>query len=156
MYERLRRYEVGIEKKSGKSQLLFEKASSVREKLASAQNDILVSTKRIDDIDREIRRAEAYGQKNGERLDSLRSQTEGFRTEIDELSKKIADYEYMTGEHRKKVLDTFKDLSDMRQNMGSLSAQKQLLKERLGEIKKDMENIRARRDGLRGDRKSVV
>ncbi len=151
LYERLRRYEVGIEKKSGKSQLLFEKASSVREKLASAQNDILVSTKRIDDIDREIRRAEAYGQKNGERLDSLRSQTEGFRTEIDELSKKIADYEYMTGEHRKKVLDTFKDLSDMRQNMGSLSAQKQLLKERLGEIKKDMENIRARRDGLRGE-----
>ena len=48
---------------------------------------------------------------------------------IDELSKKISDYEYMTGEHRKKVLDTFKDLSDMRQNMGSLSAQKELLKE---------------------------
>ena len=151
LYERLRRYEVGIEKKSGKSQLLFEKASSVREKLASAQNDILVSTKRIDDIDKEIRRAEAYGQRNGERLDALRSQTEGFRADIDELSKKIADYEYMTGEHRKKVLDTFKDLSDMRQNMGSLSAQKKLLKERLGEIKDGMEAIRERRDKLRGE-----
>ena len=46
-------------------------------------------------------------------------------------------YEYMTGEHRKKVLDTFKDLTEMRQNMGSLSAQKELLEDRLSEIEGD-------------------
>ena len=57
----------------------------------------------------------------------------------------------MTGEHRKKVMDTFKDLSEMRQNMGSLSAQKELLKERLAEIKADMEKIRDRRDVLRSE-----
>lgn len=149
--ERLRRYEVGIEHRSGESKLFTEKARSVKAKLASAQEDIAFSTKRIDDIDREIRRSEAYSARNNERINNIRSNTEAFRAEIEELSKKIADYEFMTGEHRKKVLDTFKDLSDMRQNMGSLSAQKDLLKERLAEIRGEMEKIHARRNELRGE-----
>ncbi len=149
--ERLRRYEVGIANKSGDAKLFSEKARSVKDKLASAQEDIAFSTKRIDDIDREIRRVEMYSEKNNQRLENLRSSTDEARAEIDVLSQKIADYEYMTGEHRKKVMDTFKDLSEMRQNMGSLSAQKELLKERLAEIKADMEKIRDRRDVLRSE-----
>ncbi len=147
--DRVRRYEVGIEHKSGEAKLYTEKARSVKQKLASAQEDIAYSAKRIDEIDRDVRRAEALSGKNNDRILSMRSQTDKFRSEIAELSKKISDYEYMTGEHRKKVMDTFKDLSDMRQNMGSLSAQKQLLKERLAEIDADMEKIRARRDECR-------
>ena len=149
--ERLRRYEVGIANRSGESKLFTEKASSVKAKLAAAQEDIAYSTKRIDDIDREIRRNEAYSEKNTQRLEALRSSTDTFRADIEELSKKIADYEYMTGEHRKKVMDTFKDLSEMRQNMGSLSAQKDLLNERLAEIRAEMGKIREKRDGLRGE-----
>ena len=149
--ERLRRYEVGIEHRSGESKLFTEKARSVKAKLAAAQEDVAYSSKRIDDIDREIRRADAYAERNNERINNLRGQTDNFRAQIEELSQKIANYEYMTGEHRKKVLDTFKDLSDMRQNMGSLSAQKDLLKERLAEINAEMEKIHARRDGVRGE-----
>lgn len=149
--ERLRRYEVGIEHRSGESKLFTEKARSVKAKLAAAQEDVAYSTKRIDDIDREIRRADAYAERNGDRINNLRAQTDGFRTQIEELSQKIANYEYMTGEHRKKVLDTFKDLTEMRQNMGSLSAQKDLLKERLAEISAEMEKIHARRDSTKGE-----
>ena len=149
--ERLRRYEVGIEHRSGESKLFTEKARSVKAKLAAAQEDVAYSTKRIDDIDREIRRADNYAERNNERITSLRTQTDTFRLQIEELSQKIANYEYMTGEHRKKVLDTFKDLSDMRQNMGSLSAQKDLLKERLAEISAEMEKIHARRDAVKGE-----
>ena len=149
--ERLRRYEVGIEHRSGESKLFTEKARSVKAKLASAQEDVAYSTKRIDDIDREIRRMDAYADKNNQRINSLKEQSETFRVQIEELSKKIANYEYMTGEHRKKVLDTFKDLSDMRQNMGSLSAQKELLKERLAEISEEMDKIHARRDAMKSE-----
>lgn len=154
--ERLRRYEVGIEHRSGESKLFSEKARSVKAKLAAAQEDIAFSAKRIDDIDKDIRRSEAYSEKNNDRIKNLRSSTEGFRAEIEELSKKISEYEYMTGEHRKKVLDTFKDLSEMRQNMGSLSAQKDLLKERLAEIKAEMEKIHSRRDGLRSEYEGCI
>ena len=149
--ERLRRYEVGIEHRSGESKLFTEKARSVKAKLAAAQEDVAYSTKRIDDIDREIRRVDAYADRNNQRIGSLREQSDTFRAQIEELSKKIANYEYMTGEHRKKVLDTFKDLSDMRQNMGSLAAQKELLQERLAEISEEMEKIHSRRDAMKGE-----
>ena len=154
--ERLRRYEVGIEHRSGESKLFTEKARSVKAKLAAAQEDIAFSTKRIDDIDREIRRNTAYAEKNTERINSLRSSSEQFKKEIEELAKNIANYEYMTGEHRKKVMDTFKDLTEMRQNMGSLSAQKDLLRERLSEIKSEMQKIHTRRDALKGEYESCI
>jgi len=144
--DRMLRYEVGIANKSGEAKLYTERARSVKQKLQAAQEEIAFSVKRIDDIDRDVRRTEALAGKNTERIAGMKASVERFRQEIAELSQKIADYEYMTGEHRKKVMDTFKDLSEMRQNMGSLSAQKQLLSERLAEIEEDMNKIRARRD----------
>ena len=149
--DRIRRYEVEIEHKSGDSRLYTERAKAVKSRLNAANEELGFSAKRIDDIDREIKRAEALAGKNSDRIAALRDSAGNVQTEIDGLSKRISEYEYMTGEHRKKVLDTFKDLSEMRQNMGSLSAQKELLKERLEEIKEDMNKIRARRDAARAE-----
>ncbi len=149
LYDRVRRYEVGIEHKSGEAKLYTEKARSVRDKLAAAQDDIAYSAKRIDEVDREIRRTKDIADKNAERIKTLGAACETLRTELSELTAKITEYEYMTGEHRKKVMDTFKDLTEMRQNMGSLSAQQNLLKERLSEISAEMEKIRERRDAAK-------
>lgn len=149
--DRIRRYEVSIEHKSGQTRLFTEQARSVKAQLAAAQEDLSYSAKRIDDIDREIRRAEAVCGKNNDRIEDLKNNADAIRGQITEYSKKISEYEYMTGEHRKKVMETFKDLSEMRQNMGSLSAQKQLLEERLEEIEGDMQKIRARRDSARAE-----
>ncbi len=146
---RLTRYEVGIEHKSGEAKLFTERARAVRDKLASAQEEIEYSTKRIDSIELEIKRNKALSEKSSERIEKMRQSADTMRAEVAEISQKISDYEYMTGEHRKKVLDTFKDLTEMRQNMGSLSAQKNLLCERAEEIKADMEKIRERRNAAR-------
>ena len=48
-----------------------EKANSVKEKLRSAQEDVTFSSQRIDEIEREIRRAEAYNEKNADRAAKL-------------------------------------------------------------------------------------
>ena len=144
--DRLHRYAVDIEHKSGETRLYTERARSVKGKLASAQEEIAYSAKRIDEIEKEKRRYEALSEKNVQRTEKMRLQTASFRERSEELSKRISEYEYMTGEHRKKVMDTFKDLSELRQNMGSLSAQKSLLEERLSEVETDMLRIRARRD----------
>ncbi len=149
--DRIRLYEVNIEHKSGQTQLYTEKARAVKARLASAQEELSYSAKRIDEIDRELKRAEAVSSKNTERINAMTASCDGLRGEINDLTKSIAEYEYMTGEHRKKVMDAFKDLSEMRQNMGSLSAQKELLAERLTEIEADMEKIRARRDAARDE-----
>ncbi|MCI8369694.1 MAG: chromosome segregation protein SMC [Clostridia bacterium] len=154
--DRIRRYEVGIEHKSGESRLYTERAKSVKAKLASAQEDIAFSTKRIKELELEVRRTESLKGKNAERITGMTALAEKLQTETDDLSKKISDYEYQTGEHRKKVMDTFKDLSEMRRNMGSLEAQKELLAERLSEIEAEMNKIRERRDKARdGYEKSI-
>lgn len=154
--DRIRLYEVNIEHKSGQTQLYTERARTVKAQLSSAQEELGYSAKRIDEIDRETKRAEAVGAKNTDRINSLTQTCGGLRENINELTKSIAEYEYMTGEHRKKVMDAFKDLSEIRQNMGSLSAQKELLAERLAEIEADMEKIRARRDAAREEYESCI
>jgi chromosome segregation protein len=139
--DRLLRYTVGIEHKTGEARVLNEKANSVKSKLSSAQEDIAYSTKRINEIEMEIRRTNNYGEKNGSRVADLKKRVDELKNQTNALSVKIADYEYLTGEHRKKVLDTFKDLSEINKNMGSLSAQQDLLKERIAEVKASMEKI---------------
>ncbi len=149
--DRIRLYEVNIEHKSGQTRLYTERASAVKAQLASAQEELGYSAKRIDEIDRELKRVEALREKNGQRIASMTENCNAYRSQINDLTKQISEYEYLTGEHRKKVLDAFKDLSEMRQNMGSLSAQKELLRERLTEIEEDMSKIRARRDAARDE-----
>ena len=144
--DRLLRYQVGIEHSLGEAKLYTERARSVKAKLAAAQDEISFSSKRIDDIERDIRRIEALREKNAGRMKNLQDVSIELEKQTDELTKKISDYEYRTGEHRKKVMDTFKDLSEIRRNMGSLEASKSLLAERLKEIEDDMTRIRERRD----------
>ncbi|MDE6585728.1 MAG: chromosome segregation protein SMC, partial [Clostridia bacterium] len=154
--DRIRRYEVGIANKSGESKLYTERAKSVKQKLAAAQDDISFSTKRIEELERDVRRTEALKSRNAERIEQMTAQTEQLQRETGDLSAKIADYEYQTGEHRKKVMDTFKDLSEMRRNLGSLEAQKKLLAERLKEIEDEMEKIHVRRDEAKARYESSI
>lgn len=149
--ERLLRYTVGIQQKTGEGKVLQEKANSVKEKLRSAQEDVTFSTQRIDEIEREIRRAEAYNQKNAERAEKLAESCAALEEELSALSNEIGKYEAMTDENRKKVMDTFRDLSDLNKNMGSIEAQRELLNERLAEVQSTLDEIKTLRDGYKRD-----
>lgn len=151
LHQRITRFEVGAANKSGEVKVYREKAEAVKARLAVAQDEIAFSTKRIADIDKDIRRREVYSDNTTNRINALNQKEIALKGEVDEISAKISEYEFITGEHRKKVLDTFKDLSDMRENMSSLSAQKGLLNERLLEIRTQMEGILSRRDELKNE-----
>lgn len=151
LYDKRLSLTVGFERTSGESKVFKERANSVKAKLQQAQEEIVYSTKRIGDIDRDIKRTQDYAQKNATRLEGLKQASDRLREEIKAASESIASYEYMTGEHRKKVMDTFKDLSEMKESIGSLAAKKELLKERLEEIDGIMQNIHAERDSLRAE-----
>lgn len=151
LYDKRLSLTVGLERNTGESKVFKERANAVKAKLQQAQEDIVYSTKRIGDIDRDIKRTQDYAQKNAARLENLKTSAEKLRGEIKTISESIASYEYMTGEHRKKVLDTFKDLSEMKESIGSLAAKKELLNERLGEIEEAMSSIRAERDQFKAE-----
>lgn len=149
--ERLLRYTVGIQQKTGEGKVLHEKANSVKEKLRAAQDDVTFSTQRIDEIEREMRRLEEYNRKNGERAGRLAESCKDAEEELSSLSAEIGKFEAMTDENRKKVMDTFKDLSDLNKNMGSIEAQRELLNERLSEVQGTLAEIKALRDGYKND-----
>ena len=147
--DRINRYEVGIEHKSGEAKLFTERARSVKNSLAKAEEEIAYSTKRIELLEKEIMRSVALSEKNADRITRMNTSADEYRVKVTELSKRISEYDIATSEHRKKVMETFKDLSKLSENMGSLSAQKELLSERLAEIEGDMAKIRQRRDESR-------
>ena len=149
--ERLLRYTVGIQRKTGEGKVLQEKANSVKEKLRSAQEDVTFSTQRIDEIEREIRRAEEYNRKNSERAEKLETSCKALEEELSSLSDEIGKFEAMTDENRKKVMDTFRDLSDLNKNMGSIEAQRKLLSERLSEVRATLDEIVKLRDGYKAE-----
>ncbi len=139
-------YSLGAEKSNSESRLFKEKAAAVKDKLNKARDEITASTAQISSIEAQIRREENYSARNAERLQRIEELCNGLKDELGTLTQKLTEYEFATGEHRKKVTETLKDLSDLKQNMGSLSAQKQLLEERVQELRADMARIQARRD----------
>ena len=149
--ERILRYTVGIKEKTGEGKVLQEKANSVKEKLRAAQEDITFSSQRIDEIEREIRRAEDYNAKNTERAEKLAAACRAAEEELASISAEIGQFEAMTDENRKKVMDTFRDLSDLNKNMGSIEAQRELLNERLAEVEGTLAEITALRDGYKAE-----
>ncbi|MDE7083957.1 MAG: hypothetical protein K2O81_01785, partial [Clostridia bacterium] len=135
----------------GESKVFKERANAVKYKLQQAQDDIVFATKRIGDVDKGIRRCEEYAAKNGERIEKLRATCAELQADIARLTESIASYELSTNEHRKKVMETFRDLSEMKENIGSLAAKKELLRERLAEMDEAMESVRGEHEKLKAE-----
>lgn len=144
-------YTVGLERSTGESKVFKERANAVKYKLQQAQDDIVFATKRMGDVDKGIRRCEEYAAKNGERIEKLRLTCAELQADISRLTESIASYEMSTNEHRKKVMETFRDLSEMKESIGSLSAKKELLRERLAEMDDAMTTVRAEHEKLKSD-----
>ncbi|MGN0805533.1 MAG: chromosome segregation protein SMC [Candidatus Coproplasma sp.] len=149
-------YSVGIERSTGDSKLFKERAQAVGEKLRQAQEDLAFSVKRMGDLDKETHRSEVYADKNRERIERLRVQYNQLQSEIAALSESIAGYELATGEHRKQVLDAFRDLSRLKENLGSLSAKKEFIIERLAEMDSAMESLRMQHSRLKEEYDKTV
>ena len=149
-------YTIGLERSSGDSKLFKERAQAVGEKLRRTQEDLAFAVKRIGDVDKETSRSETYANKNRERIERLRTQYSQIQSEIATLSESITSYEMATGEHRKQVLDAFRDLSQLKENLGSLSAKKEFIIERLAEMDKTMESLRTQHAKLKEEYDETV
>ncbi len=137
---------VGAERSTGSVKILAERAKAIKKELTDATDNINYALKRIGEIEREIKRIEEYSARNTQRIKILQQNSLGVQEQIDALNSQISEYDYMTSEHRQKVMDTFKDLSELKENMGSLAAQKNLLLERLGEMQAQLEKAIALRE----------
>ena len=154
--DRISRYAVGIEHKSGESKLFTERARSVKQRLSQAEEEISYSARRIEALDKDIMRNLALGEKSADRIQKMDLSADEYREKIAALSKRISEHDIATSEHRKKVMETYRDLSELAKNMGSLSAQKELLSERIAEIESDMLKIRTRHDESKTEYRACI
>ena len=147
------RYTVDLEKKEGEAKVIRERISFFREQQKGEERSVEESETRIRAIGEESATAEETVRDLQEKMEGARRESTRIAGEIRELQGKLAEYEALEGESHKSVIDRLENLSEIRQNIGTLSAKKEAVQERIAEIAAAAEEIRAK---LAEDKKALA
>lgn len=147
----LLRFTVGNTEKSGNAKLYKEKANAFREKLQSGKEDIIACEKRVEEIGHALVECDKRIHEKEARLRAIKKESEELFLKISDLDKKIAVYEQDFMQDRVRELSSLENLSQLKESMGSLTARKDAVAERMQEVCKGIEKEEKRRDGLRAE-----
>lgn len=142
-------YTVGMERKSGEAKVVRERAKYFRAQLSAANDDVNYGLRRTEEIDRELKSSAATRAASEKKIFALTKENAILLGEISDLDERIAVYEKWFEENRTNELNSVENLSEMRENIGSLSAQKSSVSERIAEVEGAMTKALERRDSLR-------
>lgn len=144
--EKLRTFEVGIEHKTGEAKVLGERIRSYRHQLGTATDDIEYSLRRTREIERLEKSGAVKAAENKRRAEEINKQCAALETQLAQVSQDVAVFERISDEKRASELTSVENLADIRANVGSLSARRDAVDERIGEVKSAIEKASARRD----------
>ena len=125
---------VGNERKDGELKLVRERISTYRSQIAAATDVLEESKKRIGEIDDSVALSGKRQKAGSERISAIENETDVLRSAISALDNKIAVFERLTDEKRMSQLSSAEDLSELKKNLGSISARKDATEERIKEI----------------------
>ena len=125
---------VGNERKDGELKLVRERISTYRSQIAAATDVLEESKKRIGEIDDSVALSAKKQKSDSERISAIENETDVLRSAISALDNKIAVFERLTDEKRMSQLSSAEDLSELKKNLGSISARKDATAERIKEI----------------------
>ena len=125
---------VGNERKDGELKLVRERISTYRSQIAAATDVLEESKKRIGEIDDSVALSAKKQKADSERISAIENETDVLRSAISALDNKIAVFERLTEEKRMSQLSSAEDLSELKKNLGSISARKDATEERIKEI----------------------
>ena len=125
---------VGNERKDGELKLVRERISTYRSQIAAATDVLEESKKRIGEIDDSVALSAKKQKSDSERISAIENETDVLRSAISALDNKIAVFERLTDEKRMSQLSSAEDLSELKKNLGSISARKDATEERIKEI----------------------
>lgn len=144
----LLQYTVGIERKSGEAKVVRERAKYFRNQLSAATDDVNYCVRRTDEIEKELKKSAALSASTEKKIAALTKESISLTGEIARLDSEIAVIENWLEENRANELSSVENLSEVKRNMGSLSARKEALEERKREATLAYEKTRSRRDSL--------
>lgn len=140
--EEILKYTLDLQKKEGDVKLIRERINFYKEQRASDERAILDGRARIDEIAQEILKAEEAGKESDDKMRDAQKESATLGDEISKLNAKLAEYEVLNDKSQQSVIDTIENLSEIRQNIGTLSAKKEALQERISELAADAEKTK--------------
>ncbi|MGN1062469.1 MAG: hypothetical protein ACI4RO_05000, partial [Candidatus Scatosoma sp.] len=153
---------VGNERKDGEWKLVREKISTYKSQMAAADEFLQQGKTRTGELADAVAAAKAAIQKGETRIAEIDNQTDLLSQAIKALSGKIEVFEKLSDENRQSQLSSAENLSEIRKNQGSLTAQKQATEDRIAELKGALQREKARKekleeelDGVRKDLKKL-
>lgn len=146
-------YTVDLEKKEGEAKVIRERISFMREQQGGEERAVQESTARIESIENEYASVQNDMRDLEKKIADALKESENLTKETSQLNEKLSEYEALEGETQKSVIDRLENLSEIRQNIGTLSAKKEAVEERISEIAEQAQRIRAR---LTEDEKSLA
>ena len=139
---------VGNERKDGELKLARERIKTYKNQLAVAEEFLASSKVRIGEIDDEIALTNKKTAEDTKKIAEIEAQTETLRLAIASLDKKIEVFEKLTDEKRLSQLSTADDLSELKKNLGTLSARMEATKERIKELESVLSKTQERKERL--------
>ena len=146
---------VGNERKDGELKLAKERIKTYRSQIEAATEMLAASKVRIGEIDDEIALTNKKTDEDNQRIAQIETETEILEAAISTLSQKIEVFEKLTGETRASQLSSADDLSELKKNLGTLSARMEATKDRIDEFTLSLQKTKARKENLENELSSV-
>ena len=146
---------VGNERKDGELRLVQERIKTYRSQIQVASEALEAGKVRLSEIDDEIARTQKKTAEDEKRIRELETQTESLRATVSALDKKIAVFEQLSDESRANQMSTADDLSELKKNLGTLSARMDSAKEKIVELTDALKKTAERKQRLQEELKAV-
>ena len=151
--EQILKYTVDLEKKEGDVKVIRERIGFFKEQRENSENFIAESEKRLEVIAGSVASAQKAAADYRAKIADSEKEISVLNEEVSSFSGKISEYEELTDRSQKTVIDTIENLSEIRQNIGTLSAKKEAVEERISEIAAQAEKLKGE---IEAERKALA
>ncbi|MBQ8657593.1 MAG: chromosome segregation protein SMC [Clostridia bacterium] len=146
---------VGNERKDGELKLVKERIATYRNQLTVSSEAIENGKSRINEISNEIALTSQKTGQDEARLSKIETETDILRSAVAALDSKIAVFERLSDENRLNQLSSAENLSELKKNLGTLSARKEAAKEKIAELTAALEKVEQRKERLEDELSAV-
>lgn len=146
---------VGNERKDGELKLVRERISTYRSQISAAEDVLAESKARIGEIDDAVALGVQKRKQDTARISVIENETDVLRSAVAALDNKIEVFERLSDEKRLSQMESADNLSEIKKNIGTLSARKEAAEERIKEISSALDKSNQRKERL-GDELAAV
>lgn len=139
---------VGNERKDGEWKLVREKISTYKSQISAADEFLQNGKTHTGELADAVAAAKEAIKKGEMRIAEIDNETDLLSQAIKALSGKIEVFERLSDENQQNQLSSVENLSEIRKNQGSLTAQIQATEDRISELKDALNKEKARKEKL--------